>query len=100
MRDSLAASVGPVHFSDLRAHLARGAVIIVDRSLDILDVGVAIAKDDKDVVAAWIDKGLLTKPSLEELARWEKIEDARWESLVVAPYVLVKEGPAPRETVN
>ncbi len=90
MRETLAASLGNVFFSDIRAHLARDAVVVVAAELDILDVGEAIAKDDKTSVAAWIESGRLRKPTLEELGAWASIKDDRWESLVVAPYVLVR----------
>jgi hypothetical protein len=94
MRESLLASMGPIAFSDLRAHLARGAVIIVDPSLDLLDVGDAVARDDKARVADWIARGLLRKPSLETIAAWEKVEGLAWTTLVVQPYVLLREGIA------
>lgn len=94
MRESLLASLGPVEFSDLRAHLARGSVIVVDPSLDLLEVGEAIAKDESTRVQAWIEAGLIGKPSLEQLARWEKIEGPAWLSVVVQPFVLVREQPA------
>lgn len=100
MREQLAATVGPVFFSDLRPHLARGAVITVDAQLDLVDVGVAVAQDDKDRVAKWIDEAKLRKPTLAELAKWEKVTDARWISLVVAPYVLVQEIVPPEERAN
>lgn len=92
MRETLAASMGPIEFSDLRAHLARGAVIVVDPSLDLLDVGAAVARDDKTRVAAWIEAGLLGKPSLETIERWSKTQGRAWVSLVVQPFVLVREG--------
>jgi hypothetical protein len=92
MREELARSLGPVQFSDLRAHLARDAVIVVDASLDLLDVGEAIARDDKARVARWIEAGLVGKPSLEALERWAKVRGAAWTSLVVQPFVLVREG--------
>jgi len=100
MRDTLAASMGPIEFSDLRAHLTRDAVIIVDRSLDLLDVGEAVARDDKTRVAAWIEAGLIGKPSLETIERWSKTKGLAWVSLVVQPFVLLHEGlgasaPAP-----
>ena len=100
MRETLAASMGPIEFSDLRAHLTRGAVIVVDPSLDLLEVGEAVARDDKARVAAWIEAGLIGKPSLETLERWSKIEGPAWVSLVVQPFVLLREGldaatPAP-----
>lgn len=97
MRETLAAALGNVFFSDLRAHLARGVVVIVGPDLDILDVGEALAADDKAKVAAWIEKEQLRKPSLIELEAWSKIQDDRWESLVVAPFVLVRLRPAPAD---
>lgn len=92
MRDTLAATLGPIEFSDLRSHLARDVVIVVSRTLDLLDVGEALAVDDKIQVAAWIEAGLLTKPSPELLERWSKITGPGWTSLVLAPFVLVREG--------
>lgn len=92
MREQLAASMGPTEFGDLRAHLARDAVIVVDPSLDLLDAGEAIARDDRAKVASWIETGLLKKPSLEQIAAWEKLEGPAWTTLVVQPFVLLREG--------
>lgn len=98
MRKQLEEGMGPIEFSDLRAHLARGAVITVDRKLDLLDVGEAVARDDKPSVAAWIDRGLVGKPSLETIERWSKREGSPWTALVVQPFVLVQERePSPAE---
>lgn len=92
MRETLKASMGPTEFGDLRAHLARGAVIVVDASLDLLDVAEAVARDDKARVAAWIEAGHLQKPSLETIERWSKTTGAAWTVVVVQPFVLVHEG--------
>lgn len=92
MRETLLASMGPIEFSDIRAHLARGAVILVDPSLDLLEVGEAVARDDKARVAGWIESGLIGKPTLEQIEAWSKIEGAAWTSLVVQPFVLIREG--------
>jgi hypothetical protein len=91
MREALAASMGPIEFSDLTAHLSRGAVIVVDPSLDLLDVGEAIARDDKARVAEWIEKGLIGKPSLETIEAWSKMQGGSWTTLVVQPFVLLHE---------
>lgn len=95
MRKQLAETMGRVFFSDLRAHVARGIVVVVDGSLDLLDVAEALATNDTALVDTWIGKNLLTKPSLEQLDRWSRIPDARWDSLVVAPFVLIWEHPPP-----
>lgn len=95
MRESLAASMGPIEFSDLRAHLTRDAVIVVDPSLDLLEVGEAVAKDDKARVGGWIEAGLIGKPSLETIERWSKLTGPAWTALVVQPFVLLREGAPP-----
>ncbi|MFO0680031.1 MAG: DUF2288 family protein [Polyangiaceae bacterium] len=90
-REALEASLGPVHFSDLRTHVTRGVVIVVANELDLLDVGLAVAEDAKETVEAWISTGALRKPGLADLERWSKVEGAGWNSLVVAPFVLVQD---------
>jgi hypothetical protein len=90
MREKLAATMGEVFWSDLRAHAARDALVVVDDGLDLLDVGEALATDDARRVGAWIEEGKIKKPSAEELARWPGDEGARFESLIVAPFVLIR----------
>jgi hypothetical protein len=87
--------MGPTEFTDIRAHLARDAVIVVDASLDLLEVGEAVARDDKSRVAAWIESGLVRKPTLEMIEVWSKIEGPAWTALVVQPFVLLREGLTP-----
>jgi hypothetical protein len=90
LRERLAAFLGDVYWSDLRAHAARDALIVVAPGLDLLDAGVAVASDDAGRVDAWIHDGLLAKPTAEDLARWPAEPLAVFESLVVAPFVLVR----------
>lgn len=91
MREALAAEMGPIEFSDLRAHLTRGAVIVVASTLDLLDVAEAVARDSKEQVAKWIASGEIGKPSLDQIARWEKSNALI--AVVVQPFVLVQERP-------
>ncbi|MRG93307.1 DUF2288 domain-containing protein [Polyangium spumosum] len=94
MRERIAETLGDVHWSDLRAHLARDAVIIVDDALDLLDVGVALAKNDVASVDAWIRAGKLQKPTTEDLTRWSLDTSARFLSAIVQPFVLIRRPPA------
>ncbi len=94
LRDELEASLGPVRLSDLRAHLARDGVIVVAPSLDLLEVGEALARDDKATVGRWIESGELTKPSLATIEAWSKVDGDAWTALVVQPFVLVQETSA------
>ena len=90
MRERLSALIGDVFWSDLRAHAARDALIVVAEDLDLADAGAAVAADDAAQVASWIQARRLRKPSAEELARWPAVPAALFESLVVAPYVLIR----------
>ncbi len=90
MRERLAAYLGDVFWSDLRAHAARDALIVVADDLDLLDVGVAVASDDAARVEAWIKGQKLRKPSAEDLARWPADPAAMFESLPVQPFVLIR----------
>ncbi len=89
LREELSASLGPVQLSDLRAHLARDAVLVVAPTLDLLDVGEALARDDKATVGRWIESNEIGKPSLELIERWST-EGGSWSAIVVQPFVLVQ----------
>lgn len=90
MREKLAETIGDVLWTDLRPHAARDAVIIVAEELELLDVGVAVASNEAAAVNAWIEAGKLTKPTAEDLARWPLDPKAHFQSLIVAPFVLIR----------
>jgi hypothetical protein len=90
MRERLTETLGDVLWSDLRPHVARDVVIIVDEGLDLVDVGFAVASNEAAAVNAWIQAGKLTKPTAEDLARWPIEPAARFRCLIVAPFVLIR----------
>lgn len=90
MRERLTETLGDVLWTDLRPHAARDMVIIVDEGLDLIDVAVAVASNEAAAVNGWIQAGKLTKPTTEELARWPLQPEARFRSLIVAPFVLIR----------
>jgi hypothetical protein len=90
MREQLSATLGEVFWSDLRAHAGRDAIIVVGDGLDLVEVGVAIAENDARRVQGWIESGQISKPTAEELSLWPADPAARFESLIVAPFVLIR----------
>lgn len=90
-RAELAESLDEAEWDWLKPHVQRDVVVVVDRELDLLDVGVALAGDDVLSVQQWISKQQLQKPSLEQLADWNADQTKRFQALIVQPYVLVKE---------
>jgi hypothetical protein len=100
MRDELLATLGVVLWSDLRAHSNRDAVIVVSGALDLVDAGMALAQNDAPRVERWIESGLLSKPTAADLERWSIDRAARFDALIVAPFVLIRPRARPASESN
>lgn len=93
LREKLEGEAGPVQGSDLAAHLRRDGVLVVSRELPLIECAVAIARDDRDAVSAWLASGALRRPSDDERAAWPDDDVRRWTAVVVRPFVLVQDAP-------
>jgi hypothetical protein len=100
MRDKLRSTMGVVFWSDLQAHAKRDAVIVVGAALDLVEAGAALAENDTARVEQWIRAGLLSKPTAADLERWPIDAAARFDSLIVAPFVLIRERARPASESN
>ncbi len=98
IRTKLEQSVGPVFFSDLRAHVDRDALFVVAKTVALVECAVAVATDDVATVGRWIESGELRKPSRAEREMWPPETERRWNALVVQPFVLVQEIAGPVES--
>lgn len=76
---------------DLKDHQERNAIIIVDESLDLVEVANAVAGDDAKIVQGWIVSGKLTRPTPEQLAAWNAMQAKEFRFVIAQPYVLVQE---------
>jgi hypothetical protein len=94
LRTQLAESVDEAQLEWLKPHIQRDQVVVVHPELDLLDVGVAIARDDVLSVQHWISEQLIHKPFPNELADWNSDQTKRFQALIVQPYVLVQESAA------
>ena len=90
MIDGMEDTLNEAEWSWLKPHALRDAVVIVDRSIDLLEAGKAIAANDKTQVSQWIERGLMTKPTAEQIASWDAAPEQRFLSLIVQPFVLVQ----------
>ena len=79
-----------VNWNDIKPHAQRDAVIVVNETLNLLDVGVAIAQDDKKAVEHWITEQLISKPSNQQLSDWNIDQTQLFKTLIVQPFVLVQ----------
>jgi hypothetical protein len=94
LKHELSEMVAPADWTWISPHANRGAVVVVDQSLDLAEVGVAIATDNVTVVNHWIAEALLTKPSPFQLEIWDQTAKKQFQSLIVQPFVLVQDPAA------
>jgi len=90
MRAALNAETARIDWSELQPFFARGAIVRVSAALDLVDVAVHMALDDKIAIAAWLEKEQLGKVSDETARDWHERNPSLW-TVVVAPWVLVQE---------
>lgn len=91
LRAELAETLGEIEWSWLVPHAKRDALVLVTQSLDLLDVGVAIADNNVTSVQHWIGEQLIYKPSGGQLSHWNQNPTKRFNALIVQPYVLAQE---------
>ncbi|HKJ04689.1 MAG TPA: DUF2288 domain-containing protein [Geopsychrobacteraceae bacterium] len=90
LRDTFETDLAEVSWKELRIHLKRDAIILVTDDLNLVDVAVDIAADNKTQVALWISSGKLTKPSSEQIEQWTAMLDTPFRMLIAQPYILVQ----------
>ena len=90
LRARLNAGTGQLRWRELERHFARGVVIRVDLGLDLVDVAVCMAQDDKESIAAWMGDGRLAHVPPDQARSWHKADCVLW-AVVVTPWVLVQE---------
>ncbi|MEL4894169.1 DUF2288 domain-containing protein [Crocosphaera sp. Alani8] len=90
LKKQLKNEMADVDWNDIKPHAQRDAVIVVNGKLDLLEVGVAIAQDDKKAVEHWITEQLISKPSNQQLSDWNINSTQLFKTLIVQPFVLVQ----------
>jgi len=90
LHDKINRETGRVQWKELDRHFASGSVVWVSASLDLIDVALRIAHDDKDSITRWMNEGALAKVSDVQAQSWFEADATLWAS-VVSPFVLVQE---------
>ncbi len=89
--EKLEAELSNVEWSALQNHLERGAIIVVDRSLDLVQTAAKVARDDVEDVEEYLQKRLLAKPTQNQLDLWGMDMRKQFLFVIVQPYVLIQE---------
>ena len=90
LRVKLNAETGKITWRELERHFARGVVIRVAEDLDLVEVALRMAKDDRPAVERWLTEGKVERASAVDAQDWHRHDPVFW-AVVVAPWVLVQE---------
>lgn len=77
-------------FKELLRFFAAGQVIAVSDDLDLVEVALGIAQDDKDAVLRWMNGNRLGRVTDAQANAWLDAKAQLW-TVVVKPWILVQE---------
>lgn len=89
LHDKINRETARVRWSELERHFAHGAVVFVSTELDLVEVALRIAHDDKAHITRWMAEGKVAKVSDLQARTWQAADTELWAS-VVSPFVLVQ----------
>lgn len=89
LRQTLNIESGKLAWNELQIHFARGAVVVIASSLDLIRVSEKFVKDDKQAIESWMQENKIHKATDEDAKQWLKDEAVFW-AVVVPPWVLVQ----------
>ena len=79
-----------ISWQELQPFFARGSLLWVDTGADLIAVAEAVAENQREEVAAWLDSGRVAVMNDARAEDWLARDPALW-AVVVAPWVLVQE---------
>jgi hypothetical protein len=86
-----------IHWTELQRFFANGSLIFVSNELDLVEVALHIAQDDKAQVMQWMQQQKVGQVSDEQAKIWLAADATLW-AVVVKPWVLVQESlPADKQ---
>lgn len=90
VREKLKTEIQASKAPELLPHHQRDALLVVSPGVDILDVAVAIAADNAELVSGFLADGRVYKPSLAQLSDWCVDLELRFQFVILQPYVLAQ----------
>jgi len=87
---TLHAETAAIEWKDLERFFAKGNLLRVSPDIDLVDVALEIANDNKISIEGWMSSGQLSSVSNEEASLWTKGESNLW-SVIVLPWILVQQ---------
>ena len=90
LREKLNKEIQKVSWDALQPHAERDALILVDDTLELVEVAIVAAEDCADLMNLWVEKGWLSKPSQDDLHNFETNPKQEFDFLIVQPYVFAR----------
>lgn len=90
LEQELCRETAKVTWAEIESFFANGSLIMVDKSLDLIKVAVAITNDDSAKMESWMAEKLVLNASDEMALSWHESQSLLW-AVVVKPWVLVQE---------
>lgn len=92
LKAKLVLETARVPWTELQKYFARGQVAQVGPDLDLIEVAVAVARDEKSRVQDWMARQCFGEVAPRQAQEWYDANAVLW-TVVVAPWVLVQEAP-------
>jgi len=77
-------------WSDVEKFFAHGSAVFVGADLDLIEVAAAMAMDNKEQIAAWMQTQQMGLVSESQALAWSKQNALLW-AVVVAPWVVLQD---------
>ena len=90
LRAKLNGETSRMPWRELQRFFAGGNMLAVQDGLDLVEVAVRMALDDKQAVSAWLQADCIRHVSDEQAAAWFEADATLW-AVVVKPWVLVQQ---------
>lgn len=78
-----------INWLELQPFFARGRLIYVDNTLDLVDVAYQFSQDNKMMVEIWLQQGQINRVSDEQAKQFVHDQQDFWAS-VISPWVLIQ----------
>ena len=89
VQDNILGQTSKIAWRELARFFAGGKVLLVDNSLNLVEVAAAVSSDNAQAVSQWVAVNQLAAVSDEQALDWQQKDEHLW-AVVTAPWVLVQ----------
>ena len=91
LKEKLKEEILETPWEPLAPHFASGSTYLVDKDLILEDVGLAMAEDNVNLIKEWLDHGLISPPTAEQVKEFTAKPELSFDMLIIEPYVLIQQ---------